>query len=37
MYNAQTLKHNQNDVKSVEEEVILVELWDVYIASVTLL
>lgn len=37
MYNAQPLKHNQHDVKSVEEEVVLVELWDVYMVSVTLL
>lgn len=37
MYNAQTLKSNQHDVKSAEEEVILAQPWDVYMASVTLL
>ena len=35
MYNAQTLK--QRDVKLVEEEVVSVELWDVYMDCVTLL
>lgn len=37
MYNVQTLKHNQHDVKSVEEEVVSVELCDVYMDSATLL
>lgn len=36
MYNAQTLKHKQHDVKLMEE-VVLVQLCDVYMFFVTVL